>query len=152
MLRKATIDDIPTLLMINLASFKANQTYDKYIDMNWIHTDDAKKHFTDAVTKNDHYSIIAEADGVPVGYIVLASKIISYRIAKVIELDNLSVLPAHRSRGIGKKLVEEAKRWAKSQGYMTIYVNAYYKNQKGIDFYKKQGFAPIDISLEYELV
>lgn len=150
-IRRATLQDLPTLLDINLDSFHANAAYDPHIDMNWIHSSDAREHFTNGITKPDQYTIIAEVGGKPVGYLVLVSKLFTYRMVKVIELDNLSVLPAFQSKGIGKRLIEHAKSWAKEQGYHTMYACAYIKNEKAVKFYKREGFEPIDISLEMPL-
>lgn len=151
-IRQATIDDIPMLLGINFSSFEANAGFDKYIDMNWIHTDNAKKHFTTAITDKDHYAIVAEEEGKPIGFITLAPKELAYRTVKTIELDILAVLPDYRSKGIGSLLLNEVKEWAKGKGYTTMMVSSYSKNNRAIEFYQREGFETIDISLEYELV
>lgn len=151
-IREATLEDISTLLQINLSSFEANATYDPHIDMNWVHSDHARKHFTEAVTKEDRFSLIGEAGGVSIGYIILEPKNINYRTAKTVELSNMAVLPDYRSSGVGALLMQSAKEWVKEHGYQTIMVNAYITNDRAVAFYKKHGFAPIDISLEYDVV
>ncbi|KKU87557.1 MAG: GCN5-related N-acetyltransferase [Candidatus Gottesmanbacteria bacterium GW2011_GWA2_47_9] len=67
---------------------------------------------------------------------------------RLAEIDNMGVTPAFRSKGIGIKLVEAYRQWAKEHGFDRLYVNAYYQNIKAIEFYKKCGLSPIDISLE----
>mgnify|MGYP001615663884 CR=1 FL=1 len=150
-IRQATIKDVPTLLAINLSSFNANATYDSHIDMNWVHTDHAKNHFVKAVSELGHYTIIAEVEDKVVGFLMLGPKHLVHRKVKMIELDILAILPKFRSKGIGAKLMDHAKRWAREQGYETMYASSYIKNDRAVDFYKKQGFATIDISLEMEL-
>lgn len=150
-MRQATITDIETLLAINLSSFEANVDHDRFIDMNWVNTPHAKKHFTDAVTKQDHFTLISEVDGVAVGYILLEPKEINYRTAKTVEVSNMAVMPEYRSSGVGATLMNKAKEWAKEHGFQTIMVNAYIKNIRAVDFYKKQGFKPVDVTLEYVL-
>jgi hypothetical protein len=38
--------------------------------------------------------------------------------------------------------------WLKSKRFQKAYVNAYIKNTEAVDFYKRNGFLEIDISLE----
>lgn len=149
--RQATSQDIDILKSINYTSFEVNADFDPYIDMDWVHSDAAHTYFTDAVTKEQHYTLIAEVDGTPAGYIILHPKIISYRKAKTLEIGIIAVLPQYRSGGIGSQLVGEAKKWAKDQGYDTLFVNSYIGNERALKFYKHQGFSPIDISLETDL-
>ena len=95
--------------------------------------------------------MIAEAEGTPVGFLILGPKQYAYRKVKMIELDILAVLPEYRSKGIGSARVASAKQWAKEHGYQTMYASSYIKNDRSVEFYKRQGFAPIDIALETTL-
>jgi GNAT superfamily N-acetyltransferase len=151
LIRKAVIKDLPTLLAINYSSFEANAQYDPYIDMNWIHSRDAAGYFRKGITKERHYAIVAEVDGKSVGFLFLSPKRYTYRKVKMIELDILAILPEYRSRGIGKSLLDAAKRWAKDNGCQAIYVSSYFKNERAINFYTREGFTPIDIALEVTL-
>jgi len=150
-IRKAIKNDIKTLLDINYSSFEANATYDPYIDINWVHTDDAKDYFMRAITKKGYYASVAEVEGKAVGMLFLCPKELSYRTVKMIELDILAVLPAYRCQRVGKMLIEDAKIWAKKNGYQTIYALSYSKNMRAIDFYKREGFTSIDTGLEFSL-
>ncbi|OGK58937.1 hypothetical protein A3H84_04410 [Candidatus Roizmanbacteria bacterium RIFCSPLOWO2_02_FULL_40_13] len=75
----------------------------------------------------------------------------SYKKSKYLEVENMGVIPEYRSKGIGAMLMENAKKWAKENGYQKLFVNSYFKNQKAIDFYKRNGFEEIDISLEVKI-
>jgi diamine N-acetyltransferase len=150
-IRKATPKDLQTLLDINYSSFEANATYDPYINMNWIHTQDAKDYFMRAITKKGYYASIAEVDGKAVGMLFMCPKELTYRTAIMIELDILAVLPDYRCQKIGKQLIEDAKIWAKKNGYHTIYGLSYSKNERAIAFYKREGFSIIDVGLEISL-
>jgi predicted N-acetyltransferase YhbS len=114
-IRKATIADLQILLDINYSSFEANAIYDPYIDMNWIHTEDAKKCFQASIAKAGHYTIIAEVDKKPVGFLVLSPKRLTYRKVKMIELNILAVMPGYQCKHIGATLIAAAKKWAKSR-------------------------------------
>jgi GNAT superfamily N-acetyltransferase len=147
-IRRASEHDIETLLAINQSSFEANKHYDQFIDMNWIHTQHALKLFTDAVSNDGYYTSIAEVDNQPAGFLMLGPKHLTYRTVKMIELEILAVLPEFRSKGIGKLLLENAKEWARSTGYQTMYVTSYSKNARAITFYNREHFAPVDTGLE----
>ncbi|MBI5449247.1 GNAT family N-acetyltransferase [Candidatus Gottesmanbacteria bacterium] len=150
-IRKGTVHDIELLRRINLSSFESNKDFDPHIDMNWAKSDAATAVFTDALTKNGYLVLIAELKGVPVGFLVLSPKHYSYRTVRMIELNILAVLPAYRSKGIGTVLTDYAKQWAKDEGYETMDVSVYTKNQRAIHFYERQGFSHIDVTLEIDL-
>jgi GNAT superfamily N-acetyltransferase len=150
-IRKAITGDLQTLMDINYASFEANVTYDKYFNMNWFQSDDARECFLEEITEKGNHTIIADVDGKPVGFLVLRPKRFLYRTVKMIELDILAVIPEYQSKRIGVALMDAAKIWAKEQGYHTIYATPYIKNERAIEFYKREGFSPIDMSLELTL-
>jgi GNAT superfamily N-acetyltransferase len=150
-IRNAVLQDLETLKKINLSSFEANVEFDPHIDMAWVYSAHATDYFTDAVTKPDHLALISEIDGVAVGFILLEPKHISYRKVKTIEIGIIAVVPSFRSRGIGATLIDAAKKWARENGYDTLFVNSYIRNDRALEFYKSQGFIPIDESLEIEL-
>ena len=150
-IRQATIADLDLLLGINLSSFEANAGFDRYIDMNWVHTDHARKLFTKAITDKNHHTIVAEAEGKMIGFLMLQPKELPYRTAKTIELEILAVLPEYRSMRVGSQLITKAKEWAKTKGCTTMMVSSYSKNARAIEFYKREGFETVDISLELDL-
>jgi len=57
-----------------------------------------------------------------------------------IELNNLSVLPAYRNKGIGKRIVDHAKVKAKSLGADTLLIGIIDNDQQLKSWYQKQGF------------
>ena len=60
----------------------------------------------------------------------------------------MGVDPDYRSQGIGHMLIDEVKKWAKSQNATKLYVQAYFKNDKAIKFYKREGFGEIGLELD----
>ena len=69
-----------------------------------------------------------------------------------IEIDDLYVAPACRSRSIGSELVETVLRFARAQGihYATVFT-ASSKVAEIMRFYEGQGFAPWGIQLYREI-
>jgi ribosomal-protein-alanine acetyltransferase len=59
------------------------------------------------------------------------------------DLLKICVLPAYRRRGIGKILLEEAKKYAKNNGIKKILLEVAVNNPSAIYFYERFGFQKI---------
>ena len=103
------------------------------------------------LTNPDSQCFVAEDSGVLVGYIVLSERFIDYRKSRCVEINDVGVSPAYQSKGIGSMLIQKAIEWAKGKGYQKMYVNCYFKNTRGISFYKKNKLAKIDLGLEMNI-
>jgi ribosomal protein S18 acetylase RimI-like enzyme len=99
-------------------------------------------------SNKDAICLIAEEGSRKIGYIAAAKKNISACRSRYIEIENMGVIPDFRSKGIGALLIKECMKVAKSRGFQKAYVNAYIKNTEAVDFYKRNGFLEIDVSLE----
>ena len=77
---------------------------------------------------------VAEQKGVIVGFAVLLE-----RSGDACELDGLFVEPDRMGAGIGRRLVEDAKRIARERGAMRIDVVA---NSQAVALYEAVGFTP----------
>ena len=62
---------------------------------------------------------------------------------KFVYVDELAVAASHRGQGIGKKLMEAVKAWAKQQGIREIELNVWEENGRAIHFYEKLGYQTI---------
>ena len=58
-----------------------------------------------------------------------------------LEIDNLVVAAAHRNKGIGKFLLNEATRIARETGHTTLMLDAFVNNFDAHRFYYREGFA-----------
>jgi GNAT superfamily N-acetyltransferase len=59
---------------------------------------------------------------------------------KYLEMDNVVVLPAYRSRGIGKLLCDWCEQKAKENNCKVLMLDAYLENEKAHKFYEREGF------------
>lgn len=59
---------------------------------------------------------------------------------RYLEIDNFVVDASHRSRGIGKRLVEELISIAREEGCFQLMLDAYLENASGHRFYERHGF------------
>lgn len=141
-------NEVKTLQNLNNEVFIDNHQYDPDLKIDWALSDDGHKYFAELVNNRDAICLIAEVDDQPVGYLAASPKISDYRISKCIELENMGVSPNFRSAGIGTKLISKLCDLAQDKGYLRLYVSAYFRNTEAINFYKRNGFNEIDVSLE----
>jgi ribosomal protein S18 acetylase RimI-like enzyme len=147
----ATVADIKLLQSLNNEVFMDNSKYDSDLKTDWAQSSAGYEYFNTLVTDKDSICLIATHQEQGIGYLVASAKPIPYRLSKYLEIENMGVVPEYRSQGIGKKLINQCLNIAKSRGYQKVYVNAYFQNKGAISFYKNNGFAEIDLSLEKTL-
>ena len=70
---------------------------------------------------------------------------------KQLEPDHVVVLPAVRSRGVGRKLMAWIEALARAEGCETIELNAYLANTRAHAFYAADGFAPLGYHFQKRL-
>lgn len=151
-IRKAVPTDLKSILVLfddlSLSDFQ----YDKDVDINWAHTPDGKDYFTKKIEGTNGVCFVAEIEKKIVGYFTAAKKEVpGYRLIIVADLENLVVDGNFRSQGIGKELTDSFATWAKKIGAKRVSVNVFSGNEKGIDFYKREGFLPFETIFEKEL-
>jgi ribosomal protein S18 acetylase RimI-like enzyme len=146
-IRNAGLEDWKIIQKIGLTVFDANKSYDPDLDMNWPTSENGIENYKQVVSSNGNCKLIAEVDNVPVGYLIGGKFKYDYRKVTYGEIQDMGVLPDFRRQGIGSKLVDEFRKWAKSKGYEKVYVNAYYDDERAVGFYKKQGLIPSDLVL-----
>lgn len=150
-IRQANTSEVSDLQSLNNEVFINNAKYDDDLDLNWAQSKKGQKYFTELLNDQNSLCIIAEDVDRKVGYLAAGPKGIDYRNSKYLEIQNMGVIPEYRSKGVGKMLMDKSFEWARSKGYQKAFVNAYIKNEGAVNFYKKNGFGEIDISLEKKI-
>lgn len=153
-IRTANSGDYPTIQKLNSLLFqKEYQDYDKTLDCSWPFTEEANEYFREAIQSINHCCLVAEYEKQIVGYMIgVKLQEINYRtVRKTAELENIFILPEFRSKGIGKIMMNEFKAWCKNHGIQAIKVAAAEKNERGIDFYRRNGFRDFERVLECEV-
>lgn len=149
--RSANKNDLEVIQVLNQEVFIDNQQYDPDLKMDWTKSPKGINYFTNLLNNPEFCCLIAEDAGKPVGYIAATPRKVSYLKGKYFEIDNMGVSPEYRSKGIGSLLIDKCLEWAKIKGYNKLHVNAYFTNKKALNFYKKNGFSEIDISLQINI-
>ena len=152
-IRRATTDDIKTIqqLGFELLDFE-RKNWDPSLDAKWPFSEKGKKKYLEAI--ENKYTIIAEKDGKPVGYLI--GKLIdvssdSARPIKPAYLENIYVSESMRGANIGSEIFANFKDYCKSEGVSRINVSVISDNEDAIKFYENVGFSPHSISLSQEI-
>lgn len=89
----------------------------------------------------DKLVLVADVDGQVIGHLTgRFEEATQIRSVPVATLASMYVRPAHRSKGIGARLVEMFRGWARDQGAGRVAVTAYASNEGAVRFYQGQGF------------
>lgn len=146
-IRKAHKNDWKNVQAIEHTVLEANIQYDPDMDINYSYSKEAIKYYKESIDSKDLCVILAEVDGVSAGYLIGGKFGYPYRKVTYGEIQGMGVIPEFRRMGLGSKLVDEFRKWAKSKGYQKLYVNTYYDDPRAVGFYKKQGLIPSDLVL-----
>ena len=148
-IRIANISDLELVLLLSDGLTLSDLPFDKEVNIEWAHSETGKKYYENKVKGVDGIFFVAEVGSQIVGYATAAKKEVpTYRKVTVADLENIFVKEEFRSRGVGKMLVESFKNWAKESKFDKVSVNVFALNEKGIAFYKREGFLPQDLTLE----
>lgn len=82
--------------------------------------------------------LIVTIDGVLVGLCTAYDDIESVRFGRRVWVEDLAVHPDRRSLGIGKQLLDEAKRWARSRGATHLELDSDVTRQHAHRFYERE--------------
>ena len=80
---------------------------------------------------------IAERRGQPIGFVCAECRPDSNF---GVLLDNLHVLPAHQGGGVGRRLIQAVRDWARQRGATQLYLYVINENAAAIGFYERQGW------------
>jgi GNAT superfamily N-acetyltransferase len=93
----------------------------------------------------DHVFLIAEAEGMPVGFaqLILGSVEESIHGSKPAEVRRIYVTKEYIGKGVGKELIQAAIGESKGRGCECLWLGVWEKNPHAIEFYKKWGFREV---------
>jgi len=94
---------------------------------------------------------VAEAEGRLVGLCTAYLEFESVRFGRRVWIEDLAVDPGSRSRGIGKQLLDEAKRWARERGASHIELDSAESRTDAHRFYERERPSWRSISFGWEL-
>jgi GNAT superfamily N-acetyltransferase len=150
-IRKATIKDLPAVQELNNKLFELElANFDPNLIPNWPISDAGKEYFTDMI--ENHFVLVAEDKDKVVGYFAGTIGITEfYTKGTLAEIDNMFSLESYRGKGVGKMFFDSFAGECRAAGVDSIRATASAKNENAIASYKKWGFAPKNITLNFDL-
>lgn len=147
-IRSATINDLEKILVLNRALFEYETRFNTEYNLDWTYSETGKSYFKRKIEADKDIALVAEINKDVVGYVVVSTYSQPFfKENPIAELDNMFIEESYRGKGIGKKLVEEAKKLAKEKGAKRFKVGAAAQNEKAIKFYQSCGFKDFDVVL-----
>lgn len=150
-IRKAELADLNSIQKLNDNLFDLEfNNFDDTLKREWALEKEGQEYFEDMI-KNE-IVFVAQIEGKIVGY--LAGSIceqISYITETFAELDNMCIDDEYRRYGIGTLLMNEFKKYCKEKNMQNIKVTASAKNNRAIQFYRKNGFEDYNVTLKIKM-
>ena len=92
-----------------------------------------------AIDSHDCAVLVADADGELIGFLTAYQDLHSVRFGYRAWVEDLAVHPDHRSRGIGKALLDAAKAWARGRGATHLELDSAEGRKEAHRFYEREG-------------
>jgi ribosomal protein S18 acetylase RimI-like enzyme len=150
-IRSARPNEVKKLQNLNDEVFLDNPKYDPDVKVEWAQSEVGEEYFITAINSSEGCFFVAEDNGRLIGYIAASSKTFDDRNSSYVEIDNLGVIGSYRKQGAGKKLMNRCLKWAKDKGFKKAHLRCYSANVGALEFYKRNGFQDISVSLERSL-
>ena len=151
-IRKATLEDLKSVQELNYKLFDVEyKNFDPALNMEWTFSKMGEDYFIELIEKGTVW--VAVDDNKVIGYLAGSINVKpEYATKSLSELDNFYVEEEYRRQGIGKKLLEEFKKYCISKDIEEIKVTASAKNINARQFYKNNGFEDFEITYKMKLI
>ena len=147
-IRKADVKDVDIICRLGVQTFEESFWQENTAeDMALFLAENFNENqVTGELENQESIFIVAQAQGIPVGYMKLNTGIAQTEVGhpNTLEVQRLYVLRAFKGRGIGKKLMEYALDIAKKMTMAYIWLGVWEHNKKAIGFYERFGFRQFD--------
>jgi GNAT superfamily N-acetyltransferase len=112
-----------------------------------------RRHYEALLAKPGAFALIAEREGVPVGYAMVepGQPSQSWQIDNAATLETLVVTPDARGDGIGSALLERVREKVRDAGVTHLGLGVVATNDDAIRFYRRHGFEPAFVDMIAQL-
>ncbi len=138
LIRKATLNDIETLLLFEQGVIKAERPFDKTLKPDPLHY----YNIEEMIAAPHIELVVAEFDNkiVGSGYARLENSKHYLQHSRHAYLGFMYVHPDYRGKGVNQKIIEALKTWSLSQKVTEMRLDVYFNNDIAIKAYEKAGF------------
>jgi GNAT superfamily N-acetyltransferase len=138
-IRKATLNDLATLLVFEQGVISAERPFDPTLKT--IHTNyyDIEK----MISATDVELVVAElgTELIGSGYARIENAKPYLQHRQHAYLGFMYVVPNHRGKGINKMIIETLAKWAAAKNITELRLDVYHQNESAIKAYERVGFA-----------
>ncbi len=137
--RKATLDDLPMLLIFEQGVIAAERPFDSTIKKS-----DTHYYKLDEMIKASHIHLVvavAEDKVIGSGYARIEKAKHYLEHEQHSYLGFMYVIPEYRGIGVNKKIIDALKAWTLTQNIHEMRLNVYEENSAAISAYEKVGFS-----------
>ena len=147
--RKATLNDIDTLLVFEQGVIKAERPFDITLKPDPLHYYDIEE----MITAPHIELVVAELENkiIGSGYARLENSKHYLQHSKHAYLGFMYVDPNYRGKGVNQKIIEALKNWAVLQNVAEMRLDVYFNNDMAIKAYEKAGFTKHMIEMRMEI-
>lgn len=141
-IRTGSLRDIATLLHLSIQTFK--ETFEEFNtteNMNLYLRSFSEERIADELAEPGAEFFIAEENGEPVGYArVRISRTPAALNGRALEIERLYARRMYIGKGIGKQLMDTCLKYAKQNGFSSVWLGVWEHNVRAIAFYQQYGF------------
>ena len=152
MVRKYRPEDLERIKEITVICFEGvsidhniEKTFGQFAETDWK----ARKaaHMDDDVAANADGVFVWEEEGDVIGYITTRL----FHDAQIGQIPNISVLPGHQGKGIGKALMKASFDYFEEKGMKVAKIETLDQNDTGQNFYPSAGFKEVARQIHYAM-
>jgi ribosomal protein S18 acetylase RimI-like enzyme len=148
-IRKATLNDMDTLLVFEQGVITAERPYDITLKNDPIRYYDIEK----MITATDVELLVATLNNTIIGSgyarIENAKPFLKYQ--QYSYLGFMYVLPQYRGKGVNKLIIDALAEWSVSKNITELRLEVYQNNEPAIKAYEKTGFSKLLIEMRMEI-
>ena len=148
-LRKATLNDLPTLLQFEQGVINTERAFDPTLKAGHTNYYDIT-----AMIQAAHIKLLVAEQGdeiIASGYARIEDAKPYLQHTQYAYLGFMYVVPQHRGRGVNRLIIEALQQWAKKKGITETRLEVYDLNEPAIKAYEKVGFAKYMVTMRMGL-
>jgi GNAT superfamily N-acetyltransferase len=149
MIRRATLDDLETLLAFEQSIIEAERPYDVTIKSGDVNYYD----LAELISSPRSEVLVAEAGAkiIGSGYALIKDSEPYLEHSKHAYLGFMYVVPDHRRQGVNKMIVEALAEWSLAQDVTEVRLEVYAGNLAAVRAYERSGFDPHMLEMRLDL-
>jgi len=149
--RPATMDDLPFIrsLAERFARFGTPAWRDSALM--WKHHQQSAEEVGESIGTSDLVLLAEDAQGTRLGFICATHGTDFFTQEPQGYVSDLAVSAQAEGKGVGRKLLEQAEEWARTQGYRILTLDVFAANTLARAFYTHLGYAEESVKMVKEL-